>query len=180
MAVQYYVACSLDGYIADRDGKLDWLRHFGMTEFEDHYEAFLANVGALVMGAPTYEFVLAEGEDAWPYADLPTWVVTHRDLPRVPGADLRFASGDIGPIVQDAKDAAGERNVWVVGGGEVAAQVAEIELLDELHLTIMPVVLGGGTPVLPITAPQRPLALLGSTQFPSGAMEHVYTFHAAG
>jgi len=180
MVVQYYVASSLDGFIADADNKLDWLLQFGMEPYQQHYEAFLSKVGAIVMGSRTYEFVLGEGEDAWPYRELPTWVVTSRDLPGIPGADIRFASGDVGDVVQDAREAAGDRNVWIVGGGSVAAQAADLELVDEFLVTVMPIVLGAGAPLLPLSKPTRPLALIGHTLFESGAMELAYSYHAAG
>lgn len=179
MPVQYYVATSLDGYIADADGRIDWLTAFGFDEFQAHYDAFLAKVGAIVMGAKTYEFVLGEGADSWPYGSTPTWVVTTRQIESIEGADLRFADDPVA-AVQEARDAAGDTNVWLVGGGDVAGQVGDIELIDELHVTVMPIVLGAGTPVLPLSKPTRPLALLGTTQFESGAIELVYSLHAAG
>lgn len=180
MSVQYYVASSLDGFIADAKDGMDWLTEFGMEPYQEHFERFLAGVGAVVMGARTYEFILGEGAGAWAYGSLPTWVVTSRDLPGIPGADVRFASGDVGQVVEDARDAAGDRNVWIVGGGSVAAQATDLELVDEFLVTVMPIVLGSGVPVLPIAEPTRPLALLRVTPFESGAVELAYSYHAAG
>ncbi len=180
MAVQYYVASSIDGFIADADNRIEWLTSFGFEPYQEHFDAFMSGVGAVVMGSKTYEFVLDEGEDAWPYSKLPTWVVTSRELPAIGGADIRFASGDVGQVVQDARDAAGDRNVWIVGGGSVAAQAADLELVDEFLVTVMPIVLGSGVPLLPISKPTRPLALLRVTPFESGAVELAYSYHAAG
>ncbi|MCU1571169.1 MAG: deaminase [Naasia sp.] len=177
MAVQYYVAASLDGFIADADGGIGWLTSFGFDEFREHYTAFLSGVGAIVMGATTYEHVLRGG--SWPYAETPSWVVTSRHLDALPGADLRLSADPIA-AVQDARDTAGDADVWVIGGGRVAAQIADLELLDELHLTLIPVVLGAGTPLLPLSRPTRPLALLRRTPFESGAIELVFSLHAAG
>jgi len=179
MPVQYYVASSLDGFIADAEGGLTWLTQFGFDSFQSGYDVFLGGVGALVMGARTYEFILGEGDDAWQYGERPAWVVTSRELPSLPGARVTFTD-DVTGALQDAREAAGDRNVWVVGGGAVAAQLADLELIDELHLTYVPVVLGSGTPLLPLTQPTRPLALLGSTVFENGAVEVVYSYHAAG
>src|SRR5262245_32705481 len=86
---RYYVASSLDGFLADRDGSLDWLLAFGMEEFAAGYRAFIAEVGAIVMGRSTYDFVHGEGPDAWDY-EVPAWVLTHRDADGVPGRDIRF------------------------------------------------------------------------------------------
>jgi dihydrofolate reductase len=168
---QYYVAASADGYIADRDNHLDWLLQYGFEAYQEHYDAFLAEVGALAMGASTYEFVLGQG--GWAYGDLPVWVFTHRDLPRAVGADLRFVSGPVGAHADAVTDSAGGRNLWVVGGGRLAAQFADAGLLDELWLTSMPIVLGAGHPVLPTEA-AHDLRLQRTTHFEGGAVELRY------
>jgi dihydrofolate reductase len=170
--VQYYVATSADGLITDRDGGLEWLLAFGFEEFQAHYDAFLSGVGALVMGSATYQFLLDQ-DDPWPYAELPTWVFTRRDLPRVEGADVRLVQGSPAAHHRGLVDSAGGRNVWMVGGGVLAAQFADAGVLDQLLVTVMPVVLGGGRPVLPVDRPLD-LRLTGSTPFPSGAVEFAY------
>ena len=174
MTTQYYVAASLDGFIADTDNSIEWLLQFGFEEFTPHYEKFLSGVGALVMGASTYEFLLAEGSP-WGYGETPTWVLTHRELPAMEGGDIRFMAGDVAQVHAQAVAAAGEKAVWLIGGGEVVAQFAEAGLVDELWVTIMPIVLGGGTPVLPVTGSPLNLELIETTRFePSGATELRY------
>lgn len=173
---QYYVAASADGYIADRENHLDWLLQYGFEAYQEHYDAFVADVGALAMGASTYEFVLEQG--AWAYGDLPVWVFTHRDLPAADGADVRFVSGPVALHVQAVIASAGGRNLWVVGGGQLAAQFADAGLLHELWLTYMPIVLGGGHPVLP-TAAARDLRLQRTTHFEGGAVELRYVLEGA-
>jgi dihydrofolate reductase len=170
----YYVASSIDGFIADADDRIDWLLQFGFETFEAHYQRFLAGIGAMVMGAATYEFLLADETQGWPYAEIPTWVVTHRDLPAIPGADITFFAGDIVQLDEELRVAAGDRDVWVVGGGSIAAQFADAGLLDELQVTIMPILVGSGKPVLPVAHASRPLELLSTTPFSGGAVEHVY------
>ncbi|MGR2751591.1 dihydrofolate reductase family protein [Agromyces arachidis] len=170
--IQYYVASTLDGFIADEHDDLAWLLQFGMADFTDHYERFVAEVGALVLGATTYEWVLREG-GGWPYGSLPTWVLTHRDLPVPAGADIRFASGDIVPVADAASAAAAGRNVWLIGGGPVAARFLEAGRLDEILVTYMPVALGRGRPLLPVGAVTPPLRLTGVTRL-GDAVEHVY------
>lgn len=107
-STQYYVAQSLDGYIAERDGGLDWLLTYGDATADDDteggvsgateggYDRFYAQVGALAMGSGTYEWIL-EHADGWPYPELPSWVFTSRDLPVPAGADVRFARGRSSP-----------------------------------------------------------------------------------
>ncbi len=170
--IQYYVASTLDGFIADEHDDLSWLLQFGMDDFSDGYDRFFADVGALVLGATTYEWVLREG-GGWPYGSLPTWVLTHRELEVADGADIRFASGPVGPIADAAVAAAGDRNVWVVGGGPVAAQFLEAGRLDELLITYMPVALGKGRRLLPLSQVTPPLKLTGMTRM-GDAVEHVY------
>jgi dihydrofolate reductase len=108
------------------------------------------------MGATTYMWVLEH--DAlldqplkWAdyYGDVPAWVFTHRDLPRIPGADLTFVRGDVRPVHAAMVEAAKGRNVWIVGGGELAGAFADEGLLDELVLGVAPVTLGAGAPLLP-------------------------------
>ncbi|WP_257450140.1 dihydrofolate reductase family protein [Archangium lipolyticum] len=171
---QYYVAASLDGYIADAEGRLDWLFQFNDVEgVTEHYQKFLAGVGALAMGAATYEFVLGEKLESWPYAGIPTWVFTHRELPRFPGADIRFTAEDVGAVHEQMVRAAGGKNIWLVGGGNLVAQFARRGLLDELLLGVMPVVLGGGIPLLP-TRLSGVLELKDLTRFGRGALELRY------
>ena len=145
---QYYTATSLDGYIADESHSLDWL---DATD-SDHagplnYTEFIAGIGALAMGATTYEW-LREHASEWPY-ELPCWVFTHRQLEAPPGAAITFTSGDIRVVHAEMAAAAGERNVWIAGGGELAGQFGEAGLLDEVIVYIAPFTLGAGAPLLP-------------------------------
>lgn len=148
----YYTATTLDGFLADDHDSLDWLlKQDNDPAGEMGYEAFIAGVGALVMGSTTYEWILRHNErtgDTWAY-DQPTWVMTTRDLPGVEGADVRFASGDVRPVHEAMTEAAGGRDLWVVGGGDLAARFAEAGLLDEVAVSIAPVTLGSGRPLLP-------------------------------
>ena len=153
---QYYTAASLDGFIADPDNSLGWL--FTRKREEDgplNYDAFIADVGALAMGSTTYEWILdhefAEKDPAawkWPY-DIPSWVFTHRRLPVVPNSGVKFTSADIATVHREMVEAAGARNIWIVGGGDLAGQFADEGLLDEVIVSIAPVTLGGGAPLLP-------------------------------
>ncbi|RBY96118.1 dihydrofolate reductase [Blastococcus sp. TF02-8] len=148
----YCTATTLDGFIADPDDSLDWLlRQKGGDSGSFDFDTFLAGVGATVMGSTTYEWVtghLHGTVEAWPYA-VPSWVMTRRSLPAVHGADIRFASGDVRPVFEAMTAAAGGKALWVVGGGDLAGQFAEAGLLDEVVVSIAPVTLGAGRPLLP-------------------------------
>jgi dihydrofolate reductase len=141
----YYVAASVDGYIADEQESLDWLtRYDGGEGVTQAMNDFMAGVGSIVMGADTYSWMLAHLKGEWPYPGIPTWVFTHRELAAFPGADLTFIRGDVAEWVRDVADDAGDKDVWVVGGGSLAGQLADEGFIDELILTTIPVVLGGG------------------------------------
>jgi dihydrofolate reductase len=153
---QYYTATTLDGFIADPDNSLEWL--FTRKREDDgllNYEDFIAEVGALAMGSTTYEWILdhefADKDPAewkWPY-DIPGWVFTHRQLPVVPDAPIEFTSEDVAAVHENMVRAAGGRNVWIVGGGDLVGQFADAGLLDEVVVSIAPVTLGAGAPLLP-------------------------------
>jgi len=153
---QYYTATTLDGFIADPNDSLEWL----FTRDQDHggplsYRAFIADVGALAMGSTTYEWILdhefadkAPDDWKWPY-EIPCWVFTHRDLRVVPDASVEFTSDTVETVHARMVEAAGGKNVWLVGGGDLVGQFADAGLLDEVIVYVAPVTLGAGKPLLP-------------------------------
>lgn len=149
MKTVFYTATTLDGFIADEHDSLDWL----LSQPQDEggpfdYAEFYAGIGALAMGATTYEWVvdhLRGTGETWSYAE-PTWVFTHRDL--APVADgITFTSAPVPEVHAAMAAAAAGRDLWVVGGGDLAAQFAGHGLLDEIVVSIAPVTLGGGRPL---------------------------------
>ena len=122
MKTQYYTASSLDGYLATQDDSLDWLFPLGDLE-NSSYPEFYSHVGALAMGSSTYEWIVRNAErvstetgSPWPYS-LPTWVFTKRKLPHIEGADIRFVQGAVQSIHATMQATAGNKNIWIVGGG---------------------------------------------------------------
>ena len=167
-----HAVASLDGFIADEDDNLDWLLSMpGGNDEANPYAAFIRDVGAVAMGAATYEWVLAHDDGPWPY-EQPTWVFTHRDLPVRDGADIRLTSSPVPQVHAEMVAAAGSRNVWLVGGGELVGQFLDHDLLDELWLGLTPVVLGGGKPLLPRRR-TTPMRLLAATPSPAGTFVHL-------
>ncbi|RKD88911.1 dihydrofolate reductase [Halopiger aswanensis] len=164
MKTHYYTATSLDGYLADQDQSLDWLFQFGEIEgVQDNYRQFIDQVGAVAMGSTTYEWLLEhetllEDPEKWPY-DIPAWIFSTRDLPVVDGADIRFVQGDVAPVHAEMVDAVDGENIWLVGGGDLVGQFHDHGLLDEIILSVAPVTLGSGAPLLPrrITSPSLKL-----------------------
>ena len=184
---QYYCAASLDGFIANPDDTLDWLTGYqgsfsgaNVEPMAGSYERFYAGIGALIMGSATYEFVLALAE--WPYTDKPTWVLSSRQLPAPAhkGADVRIVNAAVPELHAELVAAAGERNLWVVGGGNVASQFADEGLLDEVLVTVVPVVLGHGKPLFDRRVPGGPMQLTGTRSFDTGMVELRYEIARAG
>jgi dihydrofolate reductase len=151
---QYYTATSLDGFIATEDDSLEWLFVLGELG-QSSYPEFIAGVGALAMGSTTYEWMLRNASKVaestgspWPYTQ-PTWVFSSRTLPGIDGADIRFVHGDVGPVHAAMRAAAGDKNLWVVGGGDLAGQFYDAALLNELIVQVGSVTLGKGKQLFP-------------------------------
>lgn len=171
MRTQYYTATTIDGYIADENNSLDWLFEVDDGGDANPFGDFFAQVGAFAMGATTYEWVLAhenavEEPEKWlsPYGDIPAWIFTHRELPRIPGANLNFVRGEVAPVHEQMVKAAAGRNVWLVGGGELVGSFADAGLLDEIILGVAPATLGAGAPVLPRRLTSKRLNLTSVSQ----------------
>jgi dihydrofolate reductase len=179
MKTQYYTASSLDGFIATEDHSLDWLFQLGDVN-QTSYPEFIKQVGALAMGASTYTWMIdhlidppAGAKGTWPYQQ-PTWVFSHRDLPKIDGANIHFACGDVLPVHQKMVRAASEKNVWLVGGGDLVGQFYDAGLLDEIFVQVGSVTLGQGQPLLPRRIAFPPLKLLSVRAVGTGFAELHY------
>ncbi len=170
---QYLVASSLDGYIATEDHDLSWLLSMpGGDDEANPYTAFIKDVGAVAMGASTYEWILRHDDGPWPY-EQPSWVFTHRDLPRREGGDLRFTDAPVTQVHAEMTAAAAGKNLWLVGGGELVGQFLDADLLDEVIVSVTPVLLGRGAPLLPRRRTE-PMRLLSATPSPAQTFVHLH------
>jgi dihydrofolate reductase len=185
LSVQYYCAASLDGYIAEVDDTIEWLTGYeavppgeGVSPVEGGYDDFYADVGALVSGSVTYESILGQLErgNEWPYAGKPCWILTSRELPLPDGdgVDVRIRNAPVSELFDEMLTSAGEGNLWVVGGGNVASQFADEGLLDEVLVTLVPVVLADGKPLFDRRLSGGPMRLVGVFPRPSGMIELRY------
>jgi len=143
------MAASLDGFIARRDGGVDWLEtsdtfEHGDTMPPEFVVAFLKTIDCYVMGSRTYETALDfEGKGlGWSYGDKPTFVLTHRTL-RKTRSTVEFYSGDVERLV-DERLKPQFRSIWFVGGGDVSASCLRLGLADEVRYSILPIVIGDG------------------------------------
>lgn len=150
MATVYFTASSLDGFIVDEVGSLDWLMSRAIdADGAFGYQDFMKSVGALVMGSATYEWVVKHQPGDWMY-EQPSWVLTRRPQIVVDGHPVRIFDGDVAELHPTLVAAAGDKDVWVVGGGLTAAQFVTAGLVDEMIVSYAPCSLGSGQPVLPI------------------------------
>ncbi len=167
--IVYDTATSLDGWIADEQHSLDWL--FAVDGGEQPEEGLLpVDAAVLVEGSSTYEWLLRtedvlEHPEKWQgfHGDRPTFVFTTRDLPVPAGADVRLVRGPVADVLPRIREAAAGRDVWVVGGGDLAAQFLEADALDEIAVSVAPVTLGSGAPLLPRRVESSRLRLRSAT-----------------
>ncbi|MCB9833866.1 MAG: dihydrofolate reductase [Planctomycetes bacterium] len=170
--VTVHMVASLDGYIVDEDGGVSWL------DTSDHFEAgveaedptgFLESIGCWVIGSRTYEQALQLG---WPYGDKPTYVLTRRDLAPGP-ASVRFRSGDLRRLVAEELEPH-HRNIWVCGGAELVREFLRADLVDEICVTIAPIVIGAGLPYFDQIGVKRALHLEEVKAYQNGMVELRY------
>lgn len=166
-----YIATSLDGYIADREGGVAWLESIEHGEEDYGYAEFFSRVESIILGGVTYRQVLGFG--AWPYAGTPCTVVTHRELEEVPDPGIQAFSGDVRDLAARLRDES-DGDVWLVGGGELVGQFQAAGLIDEYILSIMPVVLGEGLPLFSGEGRREQLTLVTSHAYPSGVVQLTY------
>ncbi|WP_067519168.1 dihydrofolate reductase family protein [Nocardia uniformis] len=149
MKTVYYTATSVDGFIATADHSLDWL----LSRHSDEdgpmgYNQFITAIGAIAMGASTYQWILDNEPGEWSYT-VPAWVFTHREFPEFEGRDIRLTAEPADIVHKQMAAAAPGKDLWIVGGGDLAGQFADHGLLDEIIVSIAPVTLGSGAPLLP-------------------------------
>jgi dihydrofolate reductase len=187
MRVQYYCAATLDGFIADEQDGLDWLTGYrppdpppDLKRDTSSYDEFYAGVGALIMGSATYEWILENASD-WPYPGKPTWVLSSRELPQPEGdADVRVVDASVDELRDELTAAAGENNLWIVGGGPVASQFAEAGFLDDVIVTLVPVILGRGKPLFERALESGPMRLADARPSPTGMVQVRYEITRPG
>ena len=176
--VTIHMASSLDWFIAKKDGSFSWLESTdsyekGVTE-EDAGE-FLKTIDCFVLGSRTYELALRLG---WPYGDVPTVVLTHRDLP-ADRKTIEFYSGDLTELV-NRRLKPNYKNIWLVGGAMLATDFIRLKLADDIRLSIMPIILGEGTPFLGNIGQEQALHLKNVTAYKNGTVELWYEIRKEG
>jgi dihydrofolate reductase len=165
--VKYFVASSLDGYIARVDGGVDWLfmdQDYGMS-------AFFKSVDVAVMGRRTYDKMLQLAPKQAFFPGMKNYVFSNRSVGR--GNDVVFVSGDVGEWVRDIKSGVG-KDIWLVGGGDLLRQFLAVGMVDEIGVTVHPRLLGEGVALFPAPYPEIELELLRCEQYSTGLVQVVY------
>lgn len=163
--VVLFIACSLDGYIARSDGGIDWL----FTDQDYGYQEFFASVDTLLMGRRTFEVSLTFGENV--YENRESYVFTRTPRPR--HGNFTFVTQDVTSFVSALKRSPGS-NIWLVGGGEIAAEFMRRNLIDDYRLFIHPIVLGQGIPLVSAGVPETRLEFVDSKTFGTGLVQLNY------
>lgn len=173
-----YIAMSLDGYLADSAGGVDWLTGQDPAwDGDGGYSDFIRTVDTVIMGRRTYDQITTQlSPGSWPYEGLSAWVLTHRSAPE-PEGEIRFTDLSLDRLAARLRECPG-RDIWLCGGAELVRQALELDLIDELRLTIIPTLLGAGIPLFGgLTAPK--LLELVSHRAENGMVECVYRWRGA-
>lgn len=171
--VTLYIAMSLDGYIADNNGNVNWLNgQDENVENIDTYSAFIKDIDTVVMGWKTYHQIATElSPNEWIYSALTSYIITHRVLPST--ENLKFVQDDPCEIVQKLKKEQGQ-GIWICGGANIVQPLVKSELIDEYYISIIPTLLGSGIRLWGKTEKEIKLKLV-RTQSYNGITELVYT-----
>jgi dihydrofolate reductase len=178
--VTIHMVSSLDGFIAKKDGSVSWLEtsdsyEKGVTLTDEDVAEFIKTIDCYVMGSRTYELALQLG---WPYGDVPTIVLSHRDLP-VDRKTVELYSGDLTKLVHDRLKP-NYRDIWLVGGAMLTKDFIRLKLAEEIRLSIAPVLLGGGTPFFDSIGQEHALHLKDVTAYKNGFVELWYEIRNSG
>ena len=173
-----HMVSSLDGYIAKKDNSVSWFEtadHYeqGVNVTEQDAQEFLKTIDCYVMGSRTYELALELSKSyGWVYGDIPTIVLTHRKLP-VDRQNIELYSGDLDKLVNERLKP-NYKNVWLVGGAELAKDFIRLNLADEIRQSVLPIILGDGTPFYNQIGQEKALHLKNVTAYKSGMVELCY------
>jgi dihydrofolate reductase len=174
--VVYYVACSLDGFIATPDGGVDWLTPFQETGDDHGFTEFYSNVDALLMGSRTYEFALAH--PPWMAPDKASWVFTTRNL-EIADPSITLTSDEPAVVLLELNKL-GIKRAWLMGGGTLAASFRNAGLITEYMIAIVPVILGDGIPLFKRKPKLDALDLVDTKTYPSGIVMLTYKSKPTG
>ena len=170
-----FIAMSLDGYIADRNGGVEWLSGHGDPEEDiDSWSEFVKNVDTVIMGHNTYTQIVTElSPDEWVYSGLKSFVITHDCVERSEKEDITFTSEAPEELLRRLLKKEG-KDIWICGGSKIIAPLISEDLIDEYHISVIPTILGGGLRLFPEAGRELKLKLIRQRNY-NGIVELVYT-----
>lgn len=156
-----YIAMSLDGYIADRKGKVAWLDEYSSDE--SSYGNFIKNVDTVIMGWKTYNQIIKElSPNNWVYKGLHTFVITHRKI-RIKD-EIKFVDEDPKDLINELKQEDG-KDIWICGGASIVNQLLKDDLIDEFRISIVPTLLGDGVKLFEVLEKRKKLKLVKNKKY---------------
>lgn len=169
-----YIATSVDGFIAGKNGDISWLDKYQGGKEDYGYSDFYKNVGASIMGANTYEkaLTLKGGIDS----NMPTYVITHRNLQNLANSNLTFYSGNLSELVNKIQKKT-RKDIWLVGGGKLARSFLKENMLGRIILSTIPIILGEGIPLFGNVGKEINLVLVKTIPYESGIVQTHYRLH---
>jgi dihydrofolate reductase len=168
-----YIATSLDGYIAEKNGGVGWLDRFDPPQGSDYgYTEFYAQVGTLIMGRRTYDQVVGFDVD-WPYPDRDTIILTSDPTLELSTPRTSVISENIRSELESLKKTS-QNNIWVVGGAKLVVSLMQFQYIDQIQLFRMPVILGEGVSLFPEGTPPASLELLNIEKFDNGVTSSTF------
>ena len=170
--IKLYIAASIDGYIADIDGGLDWLSAYPITpELNYGYNEFFNSVDSVIMGGRTYRDILYM-DVIYPYKDKISYIIT-RNKKNNPKEGIHLISENIIEAITDLRNKEG-KDIWLVGGGEIISMLLDNDLIDEMIITILPIILGSGIPLFPNTAKESTWKLHNTHKYNNNVLQVEY------
>lgn len=159
--VKLFIATSLDGYIADKNNRVDFLDVANNKEYINPYNEFIKGIDIVVMGYNTYDQIVNElSTSDWIYKDLKAYVLTHKKI-KSNFDNIVFINEDLNRLITKLKNES-NKDIWICGGANLINQLINLDLIDEYHLTIVPIILGDGIKLFAKTQKSINLKLLSS------------------
>lgn len=167
-----YIAMSLDGFIADENGGVDWLSgQDAQSQDMGTYDEFIKTVDTVILGYKTYNQIVTElSPDVWVYSGMKSYVITHKKLQSTD--EIEFTEEDVGSIITDLKEHNG-KDIWICGGASIANQLIKLDLIDKYHISVIPTILGKGIRLFDSNNPQCKLKLISTSNY-NGITDLVY------
>lgn len=171
--IKLYIAASLDNFIARPDGKVDWLDSIPNPNQHDYgYQEFYESIDTVLMGHKTYQDIQTLSAD-YPYTDKENFVFTHQKI-KSEQDYLEFIDKDPAKFCQKIRKKSDRKDIWLVGGGQINSLLLESDLIDEMILTMFPIILGEGIPLFATKTPEKHFHLTGAQLFDTGVMQLNY------